>query len=100
MRKFILLFIVLTMVGCTTGPKLITNQVGLDPIIELERSLAQTEMALAVEEMRYMLWLWSVQRGDISYSESERAASEVRINNFKATEILIANEIKKRTETK
>jgi hypothetical protein len=98
MKHILILLIVLTMIGCATGPKLITNQVGLDPIIELERSLAQTEMALAVEEMRYMLWLWSVQRGDTPYSESERAAIELRVNNFKATETLIANEIKRRTK--
>lgn len=98
MKKTLILFIALTIFGCATGPKLITNQVGLDPIIELERALAQTEMALAVEEMRYMLWLWSVQRGDISYSKSEQAAIEVQINHFKATETLIANEIKKRTK--
>jgi hypothetical protein len=98
MKKMLFLFIILTMVGCATGPKLITNHVALDPIIELERSLAQTEMAIAVEDMRYMLWLWSIQRGDTVYSDSERAAIELRIKNFKETESLIANEIKRRTK--
>jgi hypothetical protein len=98
MKKFLLLFIFLAMIGCATGPKLITHQVAFDPVVELERALAQTEMALAVEDMRYMLWLWSIQRGDTIYSESERAAIELRIKNFKETETLIANEIKRRTK--
>jgi hypothetical protein len=84
--------------SCLTGPRFTPPQV--DPILELERSLAQTEMALSVAEMQYMLWTWSVTKGDTTFQELDQVKMASRIIQLRETEKLIADELKRRTNGK
>lgn len=94
----LLLCVCLCLTSCLTGPRFTTSQI--DPILELERSLAQTEMALSVAEMQYMLWTWSVAKGDTIFQELDQVKMASRIIQLRETEKLIADDIKRRINGK
>ena len=89
-KVFFILLLILT--SCMSGPRFETHECSIDPIVELEKALAQTEMALSVTEMRYMLWTWIVQKeGD------ETVQMKTRIESLRKTELRLSNEIRRRT---
>ena len=89
--KYFLICLILC--GCVTGPRL-TTQNTIDPILELERALAQTEMALSVAELQYMLYTWIFEKPD----PVELVRMELRIEDLRETEGLMAEDLRRRTK--
>ena len=94
--KKILIIVCLILTSCAPGPRFST-ELKSDPIVTLESSLAQIEMALSVAKMQYMLWQWSVRDKESIFSETIDTQFNKRIEFLEKQEKIVAEEIRKRT---
>lgn len=102
MKNLLIIFLIVgCFVGCITPTKFTTTAVQAkpaDPLLDLEKAVAQTQMALSIAEMQYMLWGWAILRGEQKYSETDEVHMGLRIKELRETVKEMSLEVQKRTE--
>lgn len=98
MRKTIIIFMILCcFTSCIGGPRFSTQPTRIDVTLDLEKAVAQTQMALSVAELQYMIWTLAVKAGQQIYDVKDETRMSMRILELRQTIKILADELAKRT---